>query len=106
MEGDSTSGQAKNPIYMKESSWRAKEMAGEPSGGRMEAGMKANSETGSKAAMEPFSERAATKSMKVRGTTECSMERGPNSSRTVKNTKDRSSRTNSTETAYFTRTTQ
>ena len=97
MEGDYTNGQESNPIFMKDSLLRAKEMEGVLSGGLMEVGMKDNSEMVSKVVMEYFIEMVVMLNMKVHGIMVCLMVKVLNSSRTDKNIKAPSSKTNSME---------
>lgn len=97
MEGDYTNGQESNPIFMKDSLLRAKEMEGVLSGGLMEVGMKDNSEMVSKVVMEYFIEMVVMLNMKVHGIMVCLMVKVLNSSRTDKNIKALSSKTNSME---------
>lgn len=97
MEGDYTNGQENNPIFMKDSLLKVKEMEEVLSGGLMEVGMKGNSEMVSRVVMEYFIEMVVMLNMKVHGITVCLMVKALNSSRTDKNTKALLSKTNSME---------
>lgn len=73
-------------------------------GGQMEAGMKEISKTEFKAVWAYYIEKAETSNIKESGTTACSMAKVPNISTTAKDMKATSSKTNSTEMAYSTKT--
>lgn len=95
MEGVYINGQESSQIYMKESSWREKEMVVELSGGQMGAGMKDSLEMVFKVVMVHFIEKVDINNMKDLGTTECLMVKAPSSSKTDKNMKEHSKKINS-----------
>ena len=93
-------------MSMRESSREEKGMEKELSGGQMVAGMKVSSEMEYNQAGEYSIVKADIDSTRATGTMVCLMAREHNTSRTVNVTRVHSSRTNSTETAYSTKTTR
>ena len=102
----STLGLERKVTFMRDNSKEEKEMEKEPSGGPMAVGTKESSETACSQDGEFYIVRAVTGSTKETGTTACSTAKARNTSRTDSVTKAHSSKTNSTVTVYFTKTTQ
>lgn len=102
----STPGRERRATCTKESLREVREMEGAPSGGRMAAGMKGISEMECSQDGECCIVKAGIKSIRAIGTTACLTARAPNIFRTARDTRALSRRTNSTETAFFTKMTR
>ena len=99
-------GLERKATFTKDNSKEEREMEKEPSGGPMAVGTKESSEMEYSQDGECYIVKAVTDSTKETGTTACLTAKGLNTSRTDSVTKAHSSKTNSTETVYFTKTTQ
>lgn len=105
-EEESTLGLARKVMFMKESSKEGREMEGERSGGQTVVGMRASSETECSQVQECCTEKVATDSLRVIGTTACLMVEELSTSRTERDMRALSRRISSMERAFSTKMTR